>query len=183
MAKFIKIHKYLLLLALLFWTSGCNSHPVEIDPNDPTQMDHSERMFRQLMTESRFFQSQKRVCLAFGNPLKSPSVRFLNRFNDLKERPIGLDRIQGNGFRKGYVDRMSGSPVVICHIARMLRLVPNRYIFEAGWFCTSHQSRKGIYEIREENGGYHISRISVSDRCRHLITPHEQHHYSCRVAY
>jgi hypothetical protein len=178
-----KIRKYFLLLGIVLWTSGCNFVSITENIKDPSETDISERMFRHLMAESGIMKTESKVCLAFGNPLKMPASRFLNRFDDLKNKLIGLDRIQGKGLEKGYCDRKSGSSVFIYQIHRVIQPAHNRLIIEAGWYGDWKDSRKGLYEVKMENGKHHISRLSISDRCHHLITVYKQQYFSRRLAF
>jgi hypothetical protein len=178
-----KIEVYFLMLGLLLWTSGCLSPPVEKNEANIHEMNFSEALFRYLIAETRVIQSQKKICLAFGNPLKMPGTRFLKRFDDLNDKRVGLDEIRGSGFEKGFCDRISGAKVVIYQITRTVRLARNSYLIEGAWMDCRENSQKGLFRVDVDISTYHIRKIKIFDRCHHIITSQNQQFFSRRLAF
>jgi len=160
---------HFLALGLMILIPGCFFVP-EGNGDDPAfESCPAEHLFRHLMAQSHLVRSGQKVCLAFGNPLRSPSAPVLNRFRDLYDRLVGLRQVHGNGFRKGLHEEKSGLPVILYHISRVSRLSRDCWLMEGGWFGSLKQSRKCLYYVNLKGSKCHIQEIRAIERCRHVI--------------
>ena len=172
MTKRKRIQGYLLFFGVLVYATGCLSAPGKELPDNTREMGFSEYLFRYLMAKTNLMESRNKGCLVFGNPLKTPSDRFLARFDDLNDHLIRLEQIYRGGTEAGYRDRASGSPVIFYQIIRIIRLGQDTCIMEAGWVYGREHSRRGLYAVVRAEAGFRVREIRVSDRCRHVITSH-----------